>query len=70
VSRHRFDPSSLVAAVVFLGVAVRYLAGDPPVWVVPGIAVAVGVIVLLRVAFRTRRRQWCARADSSSRARP
>jgi hypothetical protein len=67
VFRHRFDPSSLISAVVFLGVAVRYLAGKPPVWVVPGIAVALAVIVLLRLVFRARRREPCARADSSSR---
>ncbi|MFL6052947.1 MAG: hypothetical protein ACJ72W_08550 [Actinoallomurus sp.] len=66
--RHRFDPSSLVAAVIFLGVAVRYLAGDPPVWVVPGIPVAIGVIVLMRVAFRARRRGPCA--DSSGHTGP
>jgi Flp pilus assembly protein TadB len=70
VFRHRFDPSSLVAAVVFLAVAVRYLAGAPPVWVVSGIAVALGVIVLLRAAFRARRREPCARAGSSSRTGP
>jgi TRAP-type C4-dicarboxylate transport system permease small subunit len=55
VFRHRFDPSSLVAAVIFLGVAWRYLGGDPPVWVVPGVAVALVVISVLRLLFRSRR---------------
>lgn len=55
--RHRFDPSSLFAAVVFLGVAVRYLGGRPPVWAVPGVAVALGVVLLVRGVFRARRRE-------------
>lgn len=55
--RHRFDPSSLVAGVVFLGVAVRYLDGRPPAWVVPGVAVALGVVLVLRGLFRARRRE-------------
>ncbi|MCO5999169.1 hypothetical protein [Actinoallomurus rhizosphaericola] len=54
--RHRFDPSSLIAAVVFLGVAVCYLGGRPPVWVVPGVAVALGVMLVFRGIFRARRR--------------
>jgi hypothetical protein len=55
VSRHRFDPPSLFAAVVFLGVAWRYLGGNPPVWVVPGVVVALVLISVLRLLFRSRR---------------
>ncbi|MCO5969403.1 hypothetical protein [Actinoallomurus soli] len=55
--RHRFDPSSLIAAVVFLGVAVCYLGGRPPVWAAPGVAVALGIVLVLRGLFRSRRHE-------------
>ncbi|GAA4606702.1 hypothetical protein GCM10023195_24540 [Actinoallomurus liliacearum] len=61
MSRHRFDLSSLIAAVVFLGIAMRYLAGSPPTWVLPGIPVALGVVLVFRVIFRARRREPRAR---------
>lgn len=60
--RHRFDPSSLVAAVLFAGIAARYLIeglGGHPVsfgWAVPAVLAAVGAIYLLRMMFRSRRR--------------
>lgn len=60
--RHRFDPSSAVAALIFLGIAVRYLSeglGGPKVsyaWAVPGVLIALGVVALVRVMFRARRR--------------
>jgi hypothetical protein len=57
VFRHRFDPSSLLAAVLFLAVAWTYLAGKVPVWVVPGLVGALGVLFLFRVMFRSRRRE-------------
>jgi hypothetical protein len=62
VFRHRFDPSSLVAAVLFFGIAARYLTeglGGHPVsfpWAVPAVLAAVGTIALLRVVFQSRRR--------------
>jgi hypothetical protein len=63
VFRHRFDPSSPVAAMLFLGIAGRYLAegfGGPRVsydWAVPAVVVAVALICLLRLIFRSRRDQ-------------
>jgi hypothetical protein len=62
VFRHRFDPSSLVAAVLFFGIAARYLIegiGGHPVsfpWAVPAVLAAIGAIGLLRVVFQSRRR--------------
>ncbi|GAB2817617.1 hypothetical protein GCM10027176_22760 [Actinoallomurus bryophytorum] len=60
--RHRFDPSSLVAAVLFAGIAARYLAeglGGHPVsfpWAVPAVIAAIGAIALFRLVFQSRRR--------------
>jgi hypothetical protein len=62
VFRHRFDPSSLVAAVLFFGIAARYLTegfGGRPVsfaWAVPAVGGAIALIVLLRAVFQSRRR--------------
>jgi hypothetical protein len=62
VFRHRFDPSSLVAAVLFFGIAARYLTegfGGHPVsfpWAVPAVGGAIALIVLLRAVFQSRRR--------------
>jgi ABC-type phosphate transport system permease subunit len=61
VFRHRFDPSSAVAAAVFLAVAARYLAhgfGRAPIsflWAVPATVIGLVVIGALRIAFRSRR---------------
>ena len=61
--RHKFDLSSLVAGVIFLGFALRYLTtgfgGDPVTfgWAVPTVLISLGVIALLRLAFRSRRRE-------------
>ena len=63
MSRHRFDPSSAVAAVLFLSVAVRYLTaglGGPRVaygWAVPGVLTVLGVVGLVRTVLRSRRRE-------------
>ncbi|MDN3357148.1 hypothetical protein [Actinomadura sp. DC4] len=60
--RHKFDPSSLVAALVFLGVAIRYLVegtGGHRVsydWAMPSVLVSIGLIIVLRLVFRSRRR--------------
>jgi len=62
VFRHRFDPSSVVAALIFLGVAVRYLVegfGGEKVsypWAVPALVVSIALIIILRLAFHGRRR--------------
>jgi ABC-type Fe3+ transport system permease subunit len=62
VFRHRFDPSSLVAAVLFFGIAARYLTeglGGRPVsfpWAVPAVVAAIALIALLRAVFQSRRR--------------
>ena len=61
--RHRFDPSSLLAGVIFLGLALRYLVaglgGDPVpfVWATPAAIAALVVILLLRLMFHGRRRE-------------
>ncbi|GAA4482826.1 hypothetical protein GCM10023191_003470 [Actinoallomurus oryzae] len=61
--RHRFDPASLVAGVLFLAIAGRYLVegfgGDPVSfpWAAPFVLAAVVLIVILRVIFRSRRRE-------------
>ena len=60
--RHKFDPSSIVAALVFLGVAVRYLVegfGGQKVsypWAVPSLAISIALIIVLRLVFHGRRR--------------
>jgi hypothetical protein len=62
VFRHRFDPAALVAGVLFLTIAVRYLVaglGGPEVtfpWAMPTVLGAVALITVLRVIFRSRRR--------------
>jgi hypothetical protein len=62
VFRHRFDPSSAVAALIFLGVAVRYLVegfGGRQVsyaWAVPALVISIALIMVLRVVFHGRRR--------------
>jgi hypothetical protein len=63
VFRHRFDPASLVAGVLFLTIAGRYLVegfGGHPVpflWATPFVLGAVVLIAILRVIFRSRRRE-------------
>jgi hypothetical protein len=63
VFRHRFDPSSLVAAILFLGIAGRYLTegfGGGRVsfpWAVPAVVATLVLIVLLRLVFHSRRRE-------------
>jgi hypothetical protein len=62
VFRHRFDPSSVVAAVVFLNIAGGYLNegfGGAPVsfvWAVRGVLGGILLIVVFRALFRSRRR--------------
>ena len=59
--RHRFDPSSVVAAVLFLGLAMLYLADGlgranvPVLPAMPGVLAGLGVIGVLRIVFRSRR---------------
>ena len=61
--RHRFDPSSLVVGLLFLGLALRYLTaalgGDPVlfVWATPAALTILAVTLLLRLAFHSRRRE-------------
>jgi len=63
VFRHRFDPSALVAGLLFLTMAGRYLVegfGGHPVsfpWATPFALAAIVVIVILRMIFRSRRRE-------------
>jgi hypothetical protein len=63
VSRHRFDLPSAVVAVLFLGVAARYLAqgfggnATPYLWAVPAVIAGLVVVGLLRVVLRSRRRE-------------
>lgn len=62
MSRHKFDPSALVAGVLFLGFALRYLnegAGGqavPYVFTTPAVLVGIVVILVFRRVFRRRRR--------------
>jgi hypothetical protein len=62
VFRHRFDPSSLVAAILFFGIAARYLTeglGGREVsfrWAVPAAIASIGAIALFRLVFQSRRR--------------
>lgn len=62
--RHRFDPSSLLAGLLFLAVAVVYLAsgfGDrtvvPAGILGPAMFIGLGVVGLVRVLTRSRRRE-------------
>jgi hypothetical protein len=62
VYRHRFDPSSAIAALIFLGVAIRYLVegfGGHRVsysWAVPTVVASIALIMILRLVFHGRRR--------------
>jgi uncharacterized membrane protein YkvI len=62
VFRHKFDPSSLIAGILFLAFAIRYLVsasgGDPIAyaWTMPTALGGIAVIVLLRLIFIRRRR--------------
>ena len=64
MSRHRFDPSALVAGLLFLGFALRYLDEGtgghtvPYVLTTPAVAGTVVVILVLRRVFRRRRREF------------
>ena len=61
--RHRFDPSSLVAAALFLGISARYLVHGlggprlPFLWTVPAVVTALVLLSAIRLAFRSRRRE-------------
>jgi hypothetical protein len=63
VFRHRFDPSSLIAGILFLGIAGRYLiegfsgrhVSFP--WTMPAALTAIVVIMLLRLIFHSRRQE-------------
>jgi hypothetical protein len=62
VFRHKFDLSSLAAAILFLTIAARYLVegfGGERVsfpWAMPSVLASIVLIVLLRLVFRSRRR--------------
>jgi hypothetical protein len=62
VFRHKFDLSSLAAAILFLTIAARYLvegfAGHSMsfAWAMPAVLTSIVLIVLLRLVFRSRRR--------------
>jgi hypothetical protein len=61
VFRHRFDPSSLIAGILFFGLAGRYLIEGfsgrhmsfP--WTMPAALTAIVLIILLRLIFHSRR---------------
>ena len=61
MSRRRFDPSSLVAALLFAGIASRYLVEGfsgrevsfP--WAMPGVLAAIVLVIVLRLVTRSRR---------------
>lgn len=61
MSRHKFDPSALVAGILFLGFGLRYLDEGtgghtvPYVLTTPAAVAAVVVILVLRRVFRRRR---------------
>ncbi|MBC6456948.1 hypothetical protein [Actinomadura sp. HBU206391] len=62
--RHRFDPGSLLAGLLFLAVAGVYLAGGfgdhavvPAEILVPAVFIGLGVVGLVRVLTRSRRRE-------------
>jgi hypothetical protein len=60
VSRHKLDPSALVAGVLFLTIAGRYLAeafGDHRLsyaWTMPFVLGSIALIYVLRLIFRRR----------------
>lgn len=57
--RHRFDPSSLIAGILFLGFGLHYLdegtGGHAVSYTAPATVAAIVVIVVLRRAYRRRR---------------
>lgn len=61
--RHKTDPSSLVAGILFFNFALRYLidgfGGDAVSYslAIPTALAGMAVIVLLRLMFRRRRRE-------------
>lgn len=61
MSRHKFDPSALVAGILFLGFALRYLnegtggQAVPHAFTMPAALVGIAVILVLRRVFRRRR---------------
>ena len=63
MSRHRFDPSALVAGILFFGFALRYLNEGlgghavPYAWTTPAAIGTIVVIALLRLVFHARRRK-------------
>jgi hypothetical protein len=63
VFRHKFDPSSPVAGILFLGFALRYLNAGlgghpvPYIWTMPAALATIAIIILLRLLFLRRRRE-------------
>ncbi len=61
--RHRFDPSSLVAALLFIAIGARYLDHGangtriPYIWTVPAIITSLVLLGAVRLMFRARRRE-------------
>lgn len=62
--RHRFDPSSLIAGILFLAFALRYLLDAtggttvPYTWTMPAALVTIVVVLLFRLIFIRRRRDY------------
>lgn len=60
--RHRFDPSALISGLLFAGLAAFFLAAAfsgreiSVVWILPCVLIGLGVVGILRIAFRSRRR--------------
>lgn len=61
--RHRFDPGALIAGIFFLAVAATHLsrslghrAGLPLQVVAPAVLVGLGVVGIVRILSRSRRR--------------
>jgi hypothetical protein len=63
VSKHRFDPGTLIAGLFFLGVAGIFLIGGfantsilPVYGLAPAVLIGLGVVGLVRALTRSRRR--------------
>lgn len=55
MASRRFDPSSLLVGAFFVTVAILYLSGAPG-WLLVAVPIGLVVCVIVRIAFRGRRR--------------